>query len=98
MNAKLVALALQVTVSTVDPMTPQERAAIAAREDARESNEQAKRDQIRVVINATIDNLKTNVDHTVFSGDQRKEFNELRKVVLDMAREIRRLNNIEAKE
>ena len=92
-----VALAGGFEVQTYDDGTLN-RAAIAAQDAARESNEQAKREQIRTTINLTIYNLKNNVDHTVFSGDQRREFNELRQAVLDMAREIRRLNNIESKE
>jgi len=47
--------------------------------------------QLRLDIATTIDGLQTDVDQTVFTGAQRTEFNDLRKLCIDLAQEVRRL-------
>ena len=84
----------QVTVSTVDPMTAEERADIKAKDDERSAKEKSDRAALRAIhtnLVAVIDGLQTNVDQSVFSGAQRTEFNDLRRLCVDLAREVQAL-------
>ena len=54
--------------------------------------------QLKIDVAATIDGLQNDVDHTVFAGAQRAEFNDLRRLCLDLAREVRRLRKSQAQE
>ena len=54
--------------------------------------------QLKIDVAATIDGLQNDVDHTVFAGAQRDEFNDLRRLCLDLAREVRRLRKSQAQE
>ena len=88
----------QVTVETIDRMTPTERAAIAQRETRRGRDEVDANEVIKVQVRTIIDGLKTNRLHTAFTGEQRTAIKAQNDTMLDLARLIRKLNKIEGEE